>query len=251
MITVHMIGNAHLDPVWLWRWPAGVGEALATCRTACELLDDEPDVVFTRSDAWLYERVEALDPDLFTRIKAHVAAGRWAVVGGWYIQPDCNLPLAASFRKHMEIGRRHAREKLGVDVTVGYNVDSFGHTAALPRLLRDGGYDSYVMMRPMAHERTLPAALFRWSTPGDRGPGIVTWRLPLAYCTSADDLTKQVEAAVACAVPGNRPRDVLLRRGRPRRRADPAPDVLDPRPTVIPSPARGSSSRIPGRSSTR
>ena len=50
MITVHMIGNAHLDPVWLWRWPAGVGEALATCRAACDLLDAEPDVVFTRGD---------------------------------------------------------------------------------------------------------------------------------------------------------------------------------------------------------
>jgi alpha-mannosidase len=202
MITVHMIGNAHLDPVWLWRWPAGVGEALATCRSACDLLDDEPDVVFTRGDAWLYERIEALDPVLFARIRAHVAAGRWAVVGGWYIQPDCNLPLAASFRKHREIGRRHAREKLGIDVTVGYNVDSFGHTAALPRLLREGGYDSYVMMRPMAHERTLPAALFRWRTPGDDGPGIVTWRLPLAYCTPDDDLTRQVEAAITCVVPG-------------------------------------------------
>jgi alpha-mannosidase len=202
VITVHMIGNAHLDPVWLWRWPAGVGEALATCRTACDLLDDEPDVVFTRSDAWLYERIEEIDPGLFARIKAHVGAGRWAVVGGWYVQPDCNLPLAASLRKHMEIGRRHAREKLGVDVTVGYNVDSFGHSAALPRLLREGGFDSYVMMRPMAHERTLPAALFRWRTPGDDGPGILTWRLPLAYCTPADDLTKQVEAAIACAVPG-------------------------------------------------
>ncbi len=201
MITVHMIGNAHLDPVWLWRWPAGVGEALGTCRSACDLLDDEPDVVFTRGDAWLYERIEALDAGLFARVKAHVAAGRWAVVGGWYIQPDCNFPLAASFQKHMEIGRRHAREKLGVDVTVGYNVDSFGHTAALPRLLREGGYDAYVMMRPMANERTLPAALFRWRTPDDADPGIVTWRLPLAYGTPAEDLTRQVEAAIACAVP--------------------------------------------------
>lgn len=202
MITVHMIGNAHLDPVWLWRWPAGVGEALATCRAACDLLDDEPDVVFTRGDAWLYERIEALDSGLFARIRAHVAAGRWAVVGGWYVQPDCNLPLAESFRKHMEIGRRHARERLGVEVTVGYNVDSFGHSAALPRLLRSGGYDSYVMMRPMANERTLPAALFRWRTPGDPGPGVLTWRLPRAYCTPADDLSEQVRAALASAVPG-------------------------------------------------
>jgi len=202
MITVHMIGNAHLDPVWLWRWPAGVGEALATCRVACDLLDAEPDVVFTRGDAWLYERVEALDPGLFARIRAHIGAGRWAVVGGWYVQPDCNLPLAASLRKHMEIGLRHAREKLGVGVTVGYNVDSFGHSAALPRLLHAAGYDSYVMMRPMAHEKALPAALFRWRTPGDPGPGILTWRIPLGYCTAAENLSEQVRASLACALPG-------------------------------------------------
>ena len=45
------------------------------------------------------------------------------------------------------------------------------------------------MMRPMAHEKTLPAALFRWRTPGDRRRrASLTWRLPLAYCTAADDL---------------------------------------------------------------
>ena len=30
MLTVHMIGNAHLDPVWLWRRQQGADEALAT-----------------------------------------------------------------------------------------------------------------------------------------------------------------------------------------------------------------------------
>ncbi len=47
MITVHLIGNAHLDPVWLWRWPAGVGEAIATCRSAVQLLDKYPEFIFT------------------------------------------------------------------------------------------------------------------------------------------------------------------------------------------------------------
>ena len=27
---IHMIGQAHLDPVWLWRWTEGRAEALAT-----------------------------------------------------------------------------------------------------------------------------------------------------------------------------------------------------------------------------
>jgi len=30
MLTAHMIGNAHLDPVWLWRWQQGADEALTT-----------------------------------------------------------------------------------------------------------------------------------------------------------------------------------------------------------------------------
>lgn len=32
MAKVHLIGNAHLDPAWLWRWPEGYSEALATFR---------------------------------------------------------------------------------------------------------------------------------------------------------------------------------------------------------------------------
>ena len=29
---VHLIGNAHLDPIWLWRWQEGCGEVLQTFR---------------------------------------------------------------------------------------------------------------------------------------------------------------------------------------------------------------------------
>ena len=28
--TLHMIGNAHIDPVWLWPWQEGYQEARAT-----------------------------------------------------------------------------------------------------------------------------------------------------------------------------------------------------------------------------
>ncbi len=148
MITVHMIGNAHIDPVWLWRWPAGVVEVLSTCRAACDLVDRNPDFVFTRGEAWVYEQVERHDPGLFARIRRQVAGGRWKVVGGWYLQPDCNLPLDVSLHKQMEVGQRYFRERLGVGTDVGYNVDSFGHTAYLPSLLREHGFGSYVMMRP-------------------------------------------------------------------------------------------------------
>jgi alpha-mannosidase len=57
MKTVHLIFNAHLDPVWLWGWQDGVDEALSTCRSVCSLLEANPDVVFTRGESWVYEQI--------------------------------------------------------------------------------------------------------------------------------------------------------------------------------------------------
>ena len=55
MKTVHVILNAHIDPVWLWPWTAGVDEVLNTCYTMCNLLDRHPDVIFTKGEAWGYD----------------------------------------------------------------------------------------------------------------------------------------------------------------------------------------------------
>lgn len=199
LITVHLIGNAHLDPVWLWRWKAGVGEAIATCRSAADRIEEYPEFIFTRSDMWVYEQIEKLDPDLFKQIQDYVKAGRWQIVGGWYIQPDCNLPTAESFRKHISISKAYFQEKFGVDVKIGYNVDSFGHNAMIPSFLKEAGYDSYVMMRPMAHEKELPSALFRWKSPD--GAEVLVWRIPRAYTTGQEDLTEHIKASLDVADP--------------------------------------------------
>ena len=50
-MIVHMIGNAHIDPVWLWRWQAGVDEALATFRSAADRCEEYPEFIFTRGES--------------------------------------------------------------------------------------------------------------------------------------------------------------------------------------------------------
>ena len=47
MSRLYLIGNAHLDPVWLWRWPEGCAEAIGTCWAAVELLAQHPGAIFT------------------------------------------------------------------------------------------------------------------------------------------------------------------------------------------------------------
>ena len=100
MAKLYLIGNAHLDPVWLWRWKEGFAEILATYRSALERMKDFDDFKFTSACAGYYEWVEKVDPDMFAEIKQRVAEGRWSIVGGWYIQPDCNIPTGESFARH-------------------------------------------------------------------------------------------------------------------------------------------------------
>jgi len=190
IVTIHMIGQAHLDPVWLWGWPAGLDEVLATCRTACDLLDAYPEFIFTRGEAWSYRQVERVDPALFDRIRAHVHAGRWEIAGGWWLQPDCNFPSGIGFARQIEMGKRYLLDRFGIFPEVGYNVDSFGHAATLPGFMQTAGQRYYVMMRPQEHEMTLPARVFRWRG-YDNGPEVTTFRIAGCYCTGPDALDEQ------------------------------------------------------------
>ena len=76
-LTIHMIANAHLDPVWLWSWQRGADEVVATCRVACDLLNEYLELIYTRDEAWVYEIVHRCAPDVFERIKHHIANAHW------------------------------------------------------------------------------------------------------------------------------------------------------------------------------
>ncbi len=182
-----MIFNAHIDPIWLWPWQSGLDEVLATCRSACDLLDDYPDLIFTRAEAWAYKQVERLDPALFGRIKKRVESGRWEIAGGWWIQPDCNQPSGFGFERQIGLGKEYLEDRFGFFPKVAYNVDSFGHAATLPGYMRAAGQEFYVMMRPQEHEMALPARVFRWRGYED-GPEVTVFRIAGGYCTGGISL---------------------------------------------------------------
>lgn len=188
--TLHMIGNAHLDPVWLWRWQEGFQAAKATFRSVLNLMNEYDDFVYTSSSAAIYEWIELNDPAMFREIQARVAEGRWQIVGGWWIQPDCNLPSGESFVRQGLYGQRYFATRLGVRATVGYNVDSFGHHAMLPQILRQSGMDSYVFMRPGPHEKGLPGRVFWWES--DDGSRVLTYRIPFEYLSWGKELEKYI-----------------------------------------------------------
>jgi alpha-mannosidase len=159
---IHLVCNAHLDPVWLWDWEEGAGEALSTFRSAVALCQEFPAFVFNHNEAILYRWVEEYEPALFRKIQRLVKEKRWHILGGWYLQPDCNMPSGESFVRQILLGRRYFREKFGTDVRTACNLDPFGHSRGLVQILAKAGYDSYIFCRPGRADASLPAEDFVW-----------------------------------------------------------------------------------------
>src|SRR3989339_667279 len=159
---IHLICNAHLDPVWLWEWAEGAAEALSTFRIAAELCENNETFVFNHNEVILYEWVRQYEPSLFKRIQKLVKDGKWNIMGGWYLQPDCNMPSGESFVRQILLGKSYFKEHFGVDITTAVNFDSFGHTRGLVQILNKTGYDSYLFGRPFQDDCPLPADEFIW-----------------------------------------------------------------------------------------
>ena len=177
--TLHMIGNAHIDAVWLWPWTEGLSEVKATFRSALERMREYPEFVFTGSSAAYYAWVEENDPSMFEEIRARVAEGRWRIVGGWWVEPDCNIPSGESFVRQALVGQHYFAARFGKIATVGYNPDAFGHAGSLPQILHGSRLTGYAFLRPEPHELELPANLFWWESAD--GTRVLAFRINFGY----------------------------------------------------------------------
>ena len=183
--TIYLIGNAHLDICWLWDYEEGFQEVRATFRSAIDRIQEYEEHVFSSASSAHYEMVLHSDPALFQEIKKAVKSGRWHIVGGWYLQPDCNAPSGESFVRQGLYAQHFFQEHFGVMASTGYNVDSFGHTANLPQILSKQHMDSYVFMRPSPEEcRENKEYLFNWK--GIDGTSVLASRVPISY-TAVDE----------------------------------------------------------------
>ena len=118
---------------------------------------------------------------LRARSAQRVAEGRLQIVGGWWIEPDCNIPSGESFVRQALYGQRYLHEKFGIIATTGANIDSFGHNATIPQILARSGIDSYVFLRPGPNEKP---RCRRRSSGGSRADGsrVLAYRIPHEYC---------------------------------------------------------------------
>lgn len=161
-----LVGHAHIDAVWLWDHEETKRVLVNTFTRILDLMDQFPDVTFVQTMAQYYLWMEEEQPSIFNRIKEFVKEGRWQIIGGMWVEPDCNIPDGESLCRQLLYAQQYFKEKFGNTTTICWLPDTFGFNGVLPTILTKAGI-KYFFTSKLIWQSTVPFphALFWWEGP--------------------------------------------------------------------------------------
>ncbi|MDE3179993.1 MAG: alpha-mannosidase [Acidobacteriota bacterium] len=145
--------------------------------TALHLLRSDPNYRFVLDQVAYVKPFLDRYPEAASEFKKCARENRLQIAGGKDVMPDVNMPSGESWVRQVLYGKGYYKRELGVNVTVGWALDTFGHHAQMPQLLKLAGYKSYWFQRGVPGNST--PSEFLWS--GIDGSQIPAFWLPLGY----------------------------------------------------------------------
>jgi alpha-mannosidase len=192
--TFHLMPHSHIDVEWYWTFPTAREWTCDILDKAMALLRQDPDFRFTQDQVILLRSYwDALDAAQRAFFQQVVKEGRFAIVGGLYVQPEVAEPAGESLVRQILLGQTWLFKTFGLRARCAWFIDTFGQIPQLPQILCRAGFDSYVFWRdipPNFPIDSLPADFYCESPDGSR---ILTHWLAGGYSTS----DSQVHAVVA------------------------------------------------------
>jgi len=163
---IYAAGYAHMDLAWMWTWRESIEVVHHTTQSVMNIMKAFPDFKYSMSSAAAYVWLEKYYPDLFRQVQEKVKEGRWEVMGGMWVEPDCNLPSGESFVRQVLYAKRYFRKKFGVDVKVCWIPDSFGYNWNLPQILVRSGFEGFITHKINWNDTNkFPYRFFWWEAP--------------------------------------------------------------------------------------
>jgi alpha-mannosidase len=175
--TAHIVGYAHIDMAWLWRWEESTYDIMNnTFRKQLDLMDRYPDLTYAQDQAVVYDQMEHYYPDIFKAIAYRVKTHNWIPVSSTWTQMDENMPDGESLVRQFLYGQEYTQEKFGHYVHVAWQPDVFGHPASMPQIAAKAGIRWYLFGRP--HDPKRPP-IFWWK--GLDGTEVLAYNPPHGY----------------------------------------------------------------------
>jgi alpha-mannosidase len=175
--TVYCVGHTHIDVAWMWTLRTTQDKAVRSFSTVIELMKEYPEYKFMSSQPQLYLYVKEKAPDLYEKIKARIAEGRWEAEGGMFVEADCNLSSGESLVRQFLYGTRFFEQEFGVKNQILWLPDVFGYSAALPQIMKKCGIRYFMTTKISWNEMNkMPYDTFLWE--GIDGTEILTHFIP-------------------------------------------------------------------------
>jgi alpha-mannosidase len=162
-LSTTVVGHAHIDTAWLWRLRETRRKVARTYAAQLDLIDRYPGYIFGASAAQHHQWIKDDHPALYQRIKKAVAAGRWELQGGMWIESDCNLISGESMVRQFLHGKNFWKDEFGVEVKNCWIPDVFGYAASMPQILKRAGVDFFLTQKmSWSKLNEFPHDTFQW-----------------------------------------------------------------------------------------
>jgi alpha-mannosidase len=180
--VIYLVPHTHYDAIWIFTkedyFYINIDLIL---KKVIDLLGTTKNYKFLIEQAYIVEELEKRHFELFKKIKKYVKQGRIEIAGGEYLMADTMLPQEETLIREIRFGKEYFKKKLGADVNVMWQADSFGLNAQLPQIYRKSGY-KYLAFRRGCPEKN--PSEFIWEALD--GTKIVTHFMPLGYRAGLD-----------------------------------------------------------------
>lgn len=157
------IGHSHLDQAWLWPIRETKRKAVRTFTNQINNILKYPDYIYGASQPQQFAWLKASHPLIYARLQELVKQGVVELQGGFWVEPDTNLPSGESLIRQALYGKRFFKDEFGQDMRLCWLPDAFGYNANLPQILTKTGMDYFMTIKLSWNEHNeFPHHTFIW-----------------------------------------------------------------------------------------
>lgn len=160
---ISAIGHAHIDSAWLWPVRETIRKVARTTSSMATLLEEQPEFQYGMSSAQQYAWLKEHRPEVYDRVRAAVAEGRFLPLGGMWVESDTVMPSGESLVRQFQYGQRFFEQEFGIRSKGVWLPDSFGYSPALPQLMRRAGFEWFFTQKISWNQQNVfPHHTFEW-----------------------------------------------------------------------------------------
>ncbi len=161
--TVYVTGHCHIDIQWLWEVRETVRKTARTMANNIELMSRYPEMIFTQSQAIVYDFLKQYYPEIYENVKKKIKEGTWIIEGNSWVEADTNVASGEALIRQLLYGREFFKNEFGVVSDTYWLPDCFGFSWALPQIIKRSGMKYFVSAKLAGQDtNSFPVSTFKW-----------------------------------------------------------------------------------------